>query len=285
MGEFRERLQRWAENRARLLPWRETRDPWAVLVSEAMLQQTQVARVVPKYRAFLQQFPTVAACAAAPLAAVIDAWAGLGYNRRAVQLHRLATTVVAEHGGELPADLQTLLALPGIGPYTARAVLAFAFEADVGVVDTNVGRILARAHGRALGPRSAQALADAYVPHGAGWAWNQAMLDLGALVCVARIPRCRECPVASQCAYRGQGLDPALGSAGVSGPQSRFEGSDRQGRGRLVAALRRGPVRAEALAAAAGWPDDLPRAERVMVALVAEGLAAAAGDTYTLPAG
>jgi A/G-specific adenine glycosylase len=247
-----------------------------VLVSELMLQQTQVARVLGRYEAFLERWPTPAACAAADQADVVTAWAGLGYNRRAVNLHRCARVVVDRHGGALPTDLAGLLALPGIGPYTARAVLAFAHEADhVGVLDTNAARVLARWSGRSLGRAEAQAAADAAVPAGAGWSWNQAMLDLGATVCLARAPRCDECPVAAWCAWRVAGCpapDPAVGSAGVSGGQSRFEGSDRQGRGRLVAALRAGPVPAAALPAAMGWPDDRPRAERVARTLVADGL-------------
>src|SRR5690606_14991271 len=132
----------WFSGVARDLPWRRTRDPWSVLVSELMLQQTQVARVLPRYSAFLARWPTPAMCAAASVGEVVEAWAGLGYNRRAVHLHRCAVVVVDEHGGRLPTDLPGLLALPGIGPYTARAVLAFAHEADeVGVVDTNAARV------------------------------------------------------------------------------------------------------------------------------------------------
>jgi len=127
------------------LPWRSTRDPWAVLVAETLAQQTQLSRVVPAYHRFLEAYPTPAACAAAPLGDVLIAWAGMGYNRRARNLHRAAAAIVADHGGEVPDGLDALLALPGVGPYTARAVVAFAFERDVGVVDTNAGRVLARA--------------------------------------------------------------------------------------------------------------------------------------------
>ena len=208
---------------------------------------------------------------------MVTAWAGLGYNRRAVNLHRCAREVVERHGGVLPSELDELLALPGIGPYTARAVLAFAFEADhVGVLDTNAARVHARWAGRSLGPKEAQAAADAAVPPGAGWAWNQAMLDLGATTCTARSPRCEACPVAPWCAWHGSGRsepDPAIGSHGTSGRQSTFAGSDRQGRGRLVDALRRGPVPAAGLAAAMGWPDDSARAGRVAATLVADGIA------------
>lgn len=277
MTALQRALLAWAEAERRDLPWRRTRDPWAILVSELMLQQTQVARVEPKYREFLDRFPTPASCAAAPVGEVITRWAGLGYNRRAVNLHRCATEVAEAHGGTLPDDLDALLALPGIGPYTARAVLAFAFERDVGVLDTNAARVLARTAGHTLTLRAAQARADAVVPEGAGWVWNQGMLDLGATVCVARAPRCAACPVRRSCAWARAGHpepDPAVGSAGVSGPQSRFEGSDRQGRGRLVDVLRRdGSVPAEMLAVAAGWPDDERRARRIAESLVADGLA------------
>jgi A/G-specific adenine glycosylase len=274
-------LLAWFEEHRRDLPWRRTRDPWAVLVSEVMLQQTQAARVIPKWHAFLERFPDPATCAAAPAGDVIEAWAGLGYNRRGLALHRCAQAVVAEHGGTLPDDLKALLALPGIGPYTARAVLAFAYERDVAVLDTHVARIVARQANRRFTAKEAQNAADALVPAGEGWAWNQAVLDLGATICRSRSPRCDDCPVRPTCAWRGQGPDPAVGSAGVSTPQSRFEGSDRQGRGRLVDALRLGPV--VDVAVASGWPDDPERAERVAATLVADGLAVRVGDELRLP--
>ncbi len=280
---FRRSLDSWAASLPRALPWRDTRDPWAILVSETMLQQTQVARVVPKYLAFMERFPDVSAVASAPIGSIIEAWAGLGYNRRAVFLHAAATSVVDDHAGVFPASLAELLALPGIGPYTARAILAFAFEHDAAVLDTNVARVLARQHGRSLRAREAQALADALVPPTRSWWWNQAMLDLGALVCTKRNPRCAACPVMSTCAWHGVGVDPAIGSAAVSGPQSRFVGSDRQGRGRLVEALRQGPVRHDDLARVMGWPDDAARARRVAARLVADGLLAQSGSVYSLP--
>jgi A/G-specific adenine glycosylase len=286
-GDRGSALLSWFEARARDLPWRRTRDPWAVLVAELMLQQTQVARVVPRYEAFLDRWPTPAACAASSVGEVVEAWAGLGYNRRAVNLHRCAAVVVAEHDGRLPEDREALLALPGIGPYTARAVLAFAFEHDVGVLDTNAARVLARWEGASLRPKAAQAAADAAVVPGQGWAWNQAMLDLGATRCRPRSPRCEDCPVRTWCAWWQAGRpdpDPAVGSAGVSGGQSTFEGSDRQGRGRLVDALRLGPVAATEVAAAMGWPDDPERAARVAATVVADGLAAQDGSgRFTLP--
>ncbi len=280
---FQVALLAWADDLGRDLPWRRTRDPWAVLVSELMLQQTQVVRVVPRYRAFLGRFPTPAACAAAPVGEVVRAWAGLGYNRRAVHLHAASTVLVERFGGRLPATLDELRSLPGVGPYTARAVLAFAHEADVGVLDTNAARVLARVAGRRLAPGEAQALAGSVVPPGTGWSWNQAVLDLGATVCTRRRPRCGDCPLpaAGACAWAlagHVGVDPADGSAGVGRPQSAFAGSDRQGRGRLVDALRVGPVAEASLAVACGWPDDPDRAQRVAAGLVADGLAGYADD-------
>jgi A/G-specific adenine glycosylase len=284
---FGRRLLAWWQGERRDLPWRRTRDAWAVLVSELMLQQTQVPRVVPRYEAFLAAFPTPAACAAAPVGDVVVAWEGLGYNRRAVNLHRAAVAAVERHGGRVPADLDALLALPGVGPYTARAVLAFAYERDVGVVDVNAARVLARAvAGRPLDGAGAQALADAQVPEGQGWAWNQAVLDLGATTCTARRPRCAACPVRATCRWARAGRpepDPAGRSFGTTRPQRPFDGSDRQGRGRLVAALRRAPVPWASLAATAGWPGDPDRAARVAEALVAEGLATVDGGCLALP--
>jgi A/G-specific adenine glycosylase len=277
----------WWSSEGRDLPWRRSRDPWAVLVSELMLQQTQVARVVDRYVRFLERFPTVAACAAAPVGDVIDEWAGLGYNRRAVHLHRAATTCVEHHDGELPDTLDGLLALPGVGPYTARAVLVFAHERDIGLVDTNAGRFVSRClAGRRLAPKEAQAVADGAVPDGWGWTWGQAVFDLGASICRRRSPRCDECPVRAHCAWATAGFpapDPIEGSAGISTPQAPLEGSDRQGRGRLVDALRSGAVPVAELATAMGWPDDAVRAVRVAATLVADGLAVLDGDRYRLP--
>jgi A/G-specific adenine glycosylase len=265
------------------LPWRQTRDPWAILVAELMLQQTQVARVEPRWFAFLERFPDAPSCAASRLADVVAEWDGLGYNRRAVHLHACARVVCDEHEGHLPADLDALLALPGVGPYTARAVLAFAFERDVGVLDTNVARVLARLGGAPLGPAEAQDLADALVPTGSGWHWNQAMIDFGAQSCTKRRPACASCALRSLCHWQGRGDDPAVGSAGVGRRQSRFTGSDREGRGRLVRALRRGAVTEADVARAMGWPDDHERASRVAATVVADGLAIRVGDRYELP--
>src|SRR4029077_7607763 len=242
------------------LPWRRTRDPWAVLVSEVMLQQTQVARVMPIWDAFMQRFPTVASCAAAAQADVVRAWAGRGYNRRAVNLHRAAVLM----GDAVPRDLDALLVLPGVGAYTARAVLVFAFEDEVGLVETNIARVLSRRAGRQLSASELQREADALVPPGRAWEWNQRLMDLGALVCTARDPSCDRCWLRDGCAWDGE-LWPTR-------RQSTFAGSDRQGRGRLVAALRVGDVPVHELGDVMGWPDDRPRAERVAAQLVDEGI-------------
>jgi A/G-specific adenine glycosylase len=193
-----------------------------------------------------------------------------------VALHAAAEAMVVRHQGQVPRHLDQLTGLPGIGQYTARAVMAFAFETDAAVVDTNVGRVLARAvAGTRLTMAGAQQLADALLPPGEGWAHNQAMLDIGAVHCAAR-PRCPGCPLRRSCRWAGARYadpDPAHGSAATSRAQTPFAGSDRQGRGRLVAALRGAPVARGDLAPAAGWPEDPARARLLADALVADGLA------------
>jgi len=279
---------RWGAANMRQLPWRATRDPWHVLVSEVMLQQTQVPRVLGPYGRFVARFPTPRACAEAPLLDVLGAWQGLGYNRRAVNLHRMAAALVLGHGGRVPEDLGALVALPGVGPYTARAVLAFAFEHDCGIVDTNVARLLARAvAGRPLSRREAQRVADRLVPVGRSWAYNQTVLDIGSRHCAA-VPDCRGCPLRRRCAWRRAGADepdPARQGAGTSRRQAPFAGSDRQGRGRLVAALLEGPVPAARLASVAGWPGEVRRARAVAESLVADGLARWDRDRLAAPEG
>jgi A/G-specific adenine glycosylase len=191
--------------------------------------------------------------------------------------------VVDRHGGVVPATLADLLALPGVGPYTARAVLAFAYEADVAVVEVNTARVLARAvAGRQVSGVEAQAVADSVVPSGKGWAWNQAMVDLGATVCTRSVPSCDRCPLRPCCRWAAAGW-PAPDPAAPAGRQSRFAGSDRQGRGRLVDALRHGPVALTQVAVAAGWPEEPERAARMATALVADGLAVQVGDMLRLP--
>lgn len=284
------RLIGWWEAERRNLPWRRTRDPWLVLVSEVMLQQTQVDRVLPYFEAFAERWPTPEQCAAAELAEVLAAWQGLGYPRRARNLWQTAAIITERHGGGMPANLDDLLALPGVGPYTARAVQAFALGIDTGVVDTNVGRILARWTGRRLGPREAQHIADELVPVGESWAWNQAMMDLGAQVCTRRDPSCGRCPVQPWCAWGSAFVgsepsgqpDPADRSAGVSARQAPFEGSDRQARGRLLAALSDGPLPTARAAAAMRLEHDAARAQRLVAELIAEGLVSAAASQLRL---
>ncbi len=273
----------WFEQEGRDLPWRLSRDPFEILVAELMLQQTQVARVLERWPQFLRRFPSAAKCAASPVADVIDEWSGLGYNRRAVFLHRACVTVVNEFDAVMPESLAELLALPGIGPYTARAIRAFAYEADEAIVDTNVGRILARWSGRAFSPRQAQQLADASVPKGNGWAWNQALLDIGATLCGAKSQGCDRCPLLKSCAWQGIGDDPAIGSAAVSRRQSKFSGSDRQGRGRIIDALRTCPIKRANAAVVAGWPGEHDRVERVIEGLLRDGLVELEGDSLQLP--
>jgi A/G-specific adenine glycosylase len=270
----------WGVPRLRDLPWRRTRDPWAVLVSEVMLQQTQVPRVIPRWQSFLARFPTTAACAAAPLADVLREWQGLGYPRRARNLH--ATAQEVERRGGFPRELDGLLALPGVGTYTARAVLAFAFELDAAVVDTNIARVYARVGGERLTPGRVQAAADAAYPRGEAWVWNQCLMDLGAALCRSTAPRCDECPIATQCVWhRVGGPDPALGSAGVSVRQARFEGSDRQARGRLMKALSAGSVRRSEVASL--MQRDEGTASRLVAALLSEGMCETDGWALRLP--
>lgn len=278
-------LLSWGASRLRDLPWRSTRDPWAVLVAEVMLQQTPTARVIPKYLCFVDRFPTPADCAAAPLADVLRLWQGLGYPRRARRVQLAATEIVRR--GAFPATLGELLSLPGVGPYTARAVLAFAFEADAAVVDTNVARVLARCAGRRLTAGEAQRLADEWLPTGEAWLWNQLLVDLGATVCRARQPDCTSCPLTGVCAWRGDPAiaDPADGSAGVSVPQARFEGSDRQARGRLLRALATGALAVDDLPRAAGLDTDPERARRLARTLEDDGLVAYSGDGLLVLAG
>ena len=208
---FKRRLLAWFRKHARPLPWRSTRDAYRVIVSEFMLQQTQVARVEEYYPRFLTRYPTVADLARARPAAVRESWEGLGYYRRAANLHRLARVVMKEHSGTIPGDPETLRSLPGVGAYTAGAVASFAYERREAAVDTNVARVLARAflkagtrderRGTNTRRREIWALARALLPRSGKTAWefNQALMDLGATICVARKPRCEICPVRRQC--------------------------------------------------------------------------------------
>jgi A/G-specific adenine glycosylase len=239
-GKREEALLAWFAEHGRDLPWRQTRDPYAVLVSEVMLQQTQVARVVPRYLAFLDRWPTVEMLAAATPADVIREWQGLGYNRRAVNLHRAACRITAEGW---PDDLTEL---PGVGRYTADAVARFAFDRQLLPVDTNVRRVLERTNG-SFGPASAHAL-----------------MDLGATVCLARIPRCHACPLAERCPSRGRRYEPLR-------KQSRFEGSFRQRRAIALSLVAERPRRRSTLD------------EDAVAALAADGLVQVRGDVVSLP--
>jgi A/G-specific adenine glycosylase len=278
--DFTGEVLAWGVPRLRDLPWRRTRDPWAVLVSEVMLQQTQVARVIPKWEAFLDRFPDVDSCAAAPLGDVLREWQGLGYPRRARNLH--ATAQQVSQLGSFPRHLDGLLALPGIGHYTARAVMAFAFELDAAVADTNIARLYARVAGERLTPKQLQAMADEACPSGDAWAWNQCLMDLGAVLCRPTNPACDVCPVVGSCAWHHSQLDdPAVGSSGVSRRQARFEGSDRQARGRLLKALTNGPVARSDVAEIMGR--EPATAERLVQALCDEGLCQPDRLTLRLP--
>ena len=245
----------WYAAVARPLPWRETRDPYALLVSEVMLQQTQAARVVPYYTAWLARWPTPAALAAAPVGEVLSAWSGLGYNRRALALHH-AAAVVARDGW--PEDLT---ALPGVGPYTAAAVASFAWDRAVPAVDTNVRRVVSRWHGRELALGAARAVAaDEQAAAASPATWNQAMMELGATVCRARDAACGACPVAPACASAGRVVVAGRAAPGVRPP---FEATDRWARGRVVAALLAGtPLPAL----------DPPRRARILAGLARDGL-------------
>lgn len=201
---FVRRLLRWYRRQGRSLPWRRTSDPYRILVSEVMLQQTQVERVIPKYHQFLRRYPSVAALARAHVQEVREAWYPLGYNARPVRLVAIAREVVRHYGGQIPAARERLLALKGIGPYTAGAVLAFAHGRRVPVVDTNVRRVLQRVfHGRAASDRALWRLAEHLLPRRA-YDFNQALMDFGALICTARRPQCPICPMRTFCRSYGR---------------------------------------------------------------------------------
>ncbi|MCY4581328.1 MAG: A/G-specific adenine glycosylase [Chloroflexi bacterium] len=249
---FHDAVATWYARNARVLPWRGIADPYAVLVSEVMLQQTQVERVIPKYGAFLDAFPTIQALADAQPADVIRLWAGMGYNGRAVRLHKLAQEVVERHGGKIPRSADELRRLPGIGPYTAAAVTSFAFGEHVPVLDTNIYRVLSRVvHGIDAPSRDAiHPLAEAMLPKPGSPItpadWHQALMDVGATLCTARQPRCMLCPLRPHCAaapHLQSGGDSTLAEASVpySPRQSRFQGSARYFRGRIVDYLREQP--------------------------------------------
>jgi A/G-specific adenine glycosylase len=281
----------WYRRGHRDLPWRNTRDPYAILVSEIMLQQTQVERVIPKYHQFLGLYPTLEALAAAPRAEVIRNWSPLGYNVRAVRLHEIARQAVATYGGRLPETIPELLSLKGIGPYTAGAIACFAFGQATAALDTNVRRVLGRIFaadlpGAAVDDRLAWRLAEAVLPPSDAYVWNQALMDLGATTCIARSPRCLLCPLQSLCSAREAWTAPGTTETSslpmatlplaaeskasyVAGRRptgqpappvvasERFEGSRRWYRGRIVDALRAMPP-GEALSVEALGPQIKP---------------------------
>lgn len=249
IGKVHQALLTWYSQHGRDLPWRRTRDPYAILVSEVMLQQTQVERVIPKYHDFLSRFPTLEALAAASRAEVIRAWSPLGYNLRAVRLHEIAQQAVRECGGRLPSDEASLLRLKGLGPYTAAALRCFAFDEPTAAVDTNVRRVLARVllgepDGRQLPPREVMGLAERALPRERAYDWNQALMDLGATICLARRPACQRCPLERLCLAR-----PAMDSRPANGALRERRASYRAAptytstrryfRGRIVQVLRR----------------------------------------------
>lgn len=276
----------WYENNARDLPWRTPdRTPWGVLVSEIMLQQTPVSRVLPVWHEWMARWPTPKALAAEPSGEAVRAWGRLGYPRRALRLHACATVITERHGGEVPSDHATLLSLPGIGEYTAAAVASFAYGGRHAILDTNVRRVLARAVRAEEYPPTATSaaerrLAEALLPELDAARWGVAVMEVGALVCTARAPRCDDCPISGVCAWRLAGKPPHTGPARRG---QTYAGTDRQCRGRLLAVLRaaHGPVPKAALDAV--WDDAVQR-ERALDGLIADGLAEVLDDDmYQLP--
>jgi A/G-specific adenine glycosylase len=293
VAEIQRRLLRWYAEHRRELPWRGQTDPYAILVSEVMLQQTGVERVRTTYEKFLARFPTFEALAEAPRHEVLQAWAGLGYNRRAVNLHEAARIVVQQYGGRLPSEPGELRRLPGIGPYTLAALRSFVNHEDVAALDTNVRRVVGRLRFGPVAPVSQiPDAAAALVPAGQSSAWNQALMDFGSLQCTSTRPRCLICPLADVCLSAGQ-FDVMPAERKVAERSEPFVGSRRYYRGRLVAYLRDlAPNTLVSLPAAATavWPYqteyDLVWLAELARALATEGQACvveAAGETRVGP--
>lgn len=288
MSDLHERVLSWYDEHARDLPWRaDGATPWGVMVSEFMLQQTPVGRVLPVYEQWMCTWPTPADLAAASTGDAVRAWGRLGYPRRALRLHAAATAIVTEHGGQVPASLPALRALPGVGEYTAAAIASFAFGQRHAVLDTNVRRVLGRLVGGVEVPppsvtRAERAVATDLLPgdDATAAAWAVGVMELGALVCTASNPRCAACPVEELCAWVRSGHPP------YDGPPRRgqaYAGTDRQCRGRLLEVLRdaHGPVHRSRLDAV--WAEE-PQRARCLASLVEDGLVAAGpGETYALP--
>jgi A/G-specific adenine glycosylase len=290
---YTEPLLDWFSRNARDLPWRAPgTTPWSVLVSEIMLQQTPVARVVPAHRSWLARWPTPAALAAEPAGEAIRQWGRLGYPRRALRLHETATMVAVRHDGMVPDDIDALRALPGIGSYTAAAVASFAFGQRHAVLDTNVRRVLARLVAGQPWPRNAPSpaerrMAESLLPAEPAVAarWSVAVMELGALVCTAASPRCADCPVARHCGWLAAGRPPEGTEPGgrSSRRAQRYDGTDRQCRGRLLAVLRDGSDPATQADFDAVWADRAQLA-RALDGLVTDGLVDPLQDgRYALP--
>jgi len=279
----------WYAAGHRELPWRHPDYPaWGILISEFMLQQTPVARVIPRLAEWLERWPTPADLAAMPPGEAVRAWDRLGYPRRALNLHAAATAIAERHGNRVPSDVDELLALPGVGPYTARAVAAFAYGVRTPVVDTNVRRVLGRALGGQAEPgvpqtrRDLDAM-DAVLPPDPERARlaNAGVMELGQTVCTARAPRCAECPVAQLCAWRQAGYPDYQGARAPR--QKKYQGSDRQVRGLILRELRRVDEPVAAAAVAALWPD-AEQLARALAGLLRDGLVTGGpADGYQLP--
>ncbi|MBE1525043.1 A/G-specific adenine glycosylase [Nesterenkonia lutea] len=290
-----DRVIEWFEEHARTLPWREPDcTPWGVMVSEIMLQQTPVVRVLPRWQEWMRRWPRPADLAAAPVAEILRAWDRLGYPRRALRLQAAAQAMVDDHGGEVPGTADELRRLPGVGEYTAAAVACFAFNQPEVVVDTNIRRVHARAFtGHALPGKtytSAQRrLAHDLMPATASddgataCAWNASVMELGALICTARAPQCEVCPVADLCAWRTAGSPAPTEEQQTKGQA--WAGTDRQVRGAIMAALRTSAAvpRAELLDGLALPEASAQQRSRCLDSLITDGLAAQAGDRVSLP--
>jgi len=281
-------VSEWFQREARDLPWRRPGfGAWGILVSEVMLQQTPVVRVIPRLEEWLERWPTPADLAAVPSGEAVRAWHRLGYPRRALNLHAAAVAITERHGGVVPRSVEELLALPGVGDYTARAVAAFAYGDRHPVVDTNVRRVIARAikgQGEAGPPSTRRDLAamEAILPIDEADARlaGAAIMELGAMICTARVPRCDDCPIAEQCAWRLDGYPVYLGPRAAV--QKKFEGSDRQVRGLIVAELRASDIPVTSDEIDAVWPDAVQR-ERALAGLLRDGLVTRVDGGYSLP--
>jgi A/G-specific adenine glycosylase len=288
MSDLHERVLAWYDENARSLPWREeSATAWAVMVSEFMLQQTPVSRVLPVFAEWMRTWPTPADLAATSTGEAVRAWGRLGYPRRALRLHAAATAIVADHDGEVPSAHADLLALPGVGDYTAAAVASFAFGQRHVVLDTNVRRVLARVvNGQELPPvsvtRAEREMATELLPGDDPTAatWAVAVMELGALVCTASKPACHACPVQDMCAWV------QAGRPAYDGPPRRgqtYAGTDRQCRGRLLGVLREAEGAVHRSRLDAVWSDEVQRA-RCLASLIEDGLVAAtSADTFALP--